>query len=77
MEAVTMAFMRRRPSSKGRCSHQVLESFREYGQVRKRTLLNLGPHATLQHTLEDARCRRTYNRIAELMEFQAQHPQAR
>jgi hypothetical protein len=39
VEAVTMAFIRRRPSSEGRYSHQVLESFRAHGKTRKRTLL--------------------------------------
>jgi hypothetical protein len=39
-----MAFIRRRPSSKGRYSHQILESFREHGKTRKRTLVCLGPH---------------------------------
>jgi hypothetical protein len=47
VEAVTMAFIRRHPSSKGHYSNQVLESFREHGKARKLTLLCLGstPHA--------------------------------
>jgi hypothetical protein len=72
-----MAFIRKLRSSRNRFSFQVLESYREHGKTRKRTLLCLGPHATLEAAIQDARCRRTYKRLAELIEFQAQHPQVR
>ena len=70
-----MAFIRRRASSKGRYSHQVLESFRENGKTKKRTLLCLGPYPTLEAAIQDAQCRHRQDRLAQLLAFQQRHPE--
>ena len=74
-EVVTMAFMRRRASSKNRSSYQVLESYWRNGQPRQRVLINLGSHPTLKAAIQDARCRHRQERLARLLEFQRTYPQ--
>jgi hypothetical protein len=70
-------FIRKRPSSKNRCSYQIVETFRSGAKVRHRTLLNLSNNPTLQQAIEDARCRNAGHRLAQLLEFHRLHPEIR